>query len=654
MIDVAFAVAYAVLLVAAIVVSRSLATAAILVAVGVGTSGVLVQFLATNGVEVRYRLLQWWLAVTLAAVVGAGAYLSRGRPNRLTRTAVILVGGSSAVVALGFVAARLLAPGSPGPLTSVGLLITRSSAEDNAKWLNAAAELAAGAPVDAWANVGGPLLLLLTMCATLLSTASIAFYGGVNEVAVSAGTLILAESTMIVLAPFALTPLVEARIRRRVDGRPRPIRSAIPWPMLLLGIAIAVTANTLMLYYGHLTLQYTMIVLALWVSAFVGWRRAGAALVLTTLAVVTVAQVWFPLSPVALILLVAGVGGGLWWGLRRRDRRALAVAASFGVTLVLMWDFLRSSISYSLGLAGDGASAATVVGGAVRGVVALAVPTLPLFAQNGGTEIVSTLFAAVTVAAVIAAVVVLREAGGRRYLLRFGPIVVLVGYTILVTFADYFAVGHGPGYATNKLTFAVAVPILAVCLPVGLLAFDRGARAMTALRWAALAGVVMLLVVDTFLPRAVTEFKPSLWPTTSGDPQPYWWPAEVRATADQPLATNPVGCVYLPQGAERPSVLPDGQRAYSCTRILTGVAGQEGPGQALVRWTLDEWLGNTSLWDHYQTYFALMSPDARNRKVILLDDDSRVVGIETLQSLMDRFPARPDDTGAADGSGAGS
>lgn len=642
MLDVAFAVVYVGLLVATLVVLRSAATAAILVAAGVGLSGVLLQFLGTNGMAVRYSLLQWWLAATFAAILGVAVLLRRREPVRMTRTALLLTAGTSAVVAAAFVASRLFAPGAPGPLTSVGYLITRGSAEDNAKWLNAAAQLASDVTVDAWANVGGPLLLLLTLAATLVSTASVALYGGVNEVAVSAGTLVLSEILLIVLAPFALAPLIEARLRRKPDGRPQPI----PWPLLLLGVAIIVTATTLLLPYGHLTLQYTLLVLTLWTAAFLTWRRKGAALVATTLAVITTAEVWFPLNVVALALLIAGIVAGLWWALRRRrPRAALAVAATFGVVLVLMWDFLSSSIEYSLGVSGGASSAAgATLGGAVRGVVALihaAAPSLTLFSQNGGSEVVSTLFAAITVASVIGALLVLRDVGGRRYALRFAPIAVLVTYTALVTFADYFAVGKGPGYATNKLTFAVAIPTLAATVPIGLLALDRGRRSMTALRWAALAGVAMLLVVDTFLPRAVIQLKPSLWPTTSGDPQPYWWPAEVRATADQPLASNPVGCVYLPQGADKPSVLQDGQRAYSCTRLLTGVAGMEGPGQGLVQWTLDEWLTNESQWDHYQQYFNQMIPEARNRKVILLDDDSKVVGIETLQSLMDRFPADP-------------
>lgn len=643
MVDAVFAVAFAALLIAIVAVLRSPASAAVLVALGITGSGVLLQFIATNGVNVRLDALQWWLAITLVVLLAVAIAMRRREPVRVARSALLLVCGSSIVVALGLLAFRALAPGSPGPLTGVGYLISRSSAEDNAKWLNAAAELASGDVVNAWPNVGGPLLLLMTLSATLVSAASVLLYGGVNEVAVSVGTLITSEMAMIAVAPFAVAPLVESRIRRSRDGRP----SRIPWPPLLASIIIVTAAMCLLLYFGHLTLQFTILILTLWVCAFIAWRRKGAALVATTLAVAMTAEVWFPLNVVALGLLVGLVALGVIAMIRRqRMRDAAIVTATALVVLVLMYDFLRSSIEYSLGTSGGQVSTvAASIGGAVRGVVALALPSLPLFSQPGGTEVVTALFGAITVAAAVAALVVLRDSGGRRYLLRFAPIAILTAYTLLVTLADYWAVGKGPGYATNKLTFAIAVPILTATLPVGLLLLDRGQRGMTSLRWFALAGVVMLLVLDTFLPRALIQLKPSLWPTTSGDPQPYWWPAEVRDTADQPLSSNPVACIYLPQGAERPSVLPDGQRAYSCTRLLTGIAGQDDEGAGIVQWTLDEWLSNESLWDHYQAYFAGMPQSARDRDVILLDLDSKVVGIETLQYLMDRYPAETDASG---------
>lgn len=637
MTDVVFAGAYIALLVAILVVLRSPAAMAVLTAVGIGLSGATLQFMGISGFNVTLPILQWWLGATFALILVAAIASRRRWPQRPNRTSLVLVLGSSAGIALLFVISRLLAPGSPGPLSSVGHLVTLSSAEDNAKWLNAAAELASGVTVDAWASVGGPLLLLLTLAATLIGSVSQVLFGGVNEVAVSAGTPLLGEMLLIVIAPFAMGPVIEGRFRRV----PAEKASTVPWPILLLGVSVLVTALILLLNYGHLTLQFTIIVLTLWTTTFISWRRSQASLILSSIAVITAAEVWFPLNLVAVALLLGFLTLGIA-GLvsRRRLAASGALVASALVLSVLMWDFLRSSISYSLGL--DGTAAAAGASGAARGIVALAVPSLPLFSQPGGTEVVTAIFGTLTVLSVIGALLLLRSGSDRHYVFRFTPIILLVVYTLLVTLADFWAVGKGPGYATNKLTFAVAIPILAATLPVAMLALDRGERRMTSLRWFALGGVVMLLMLDTFLPRALVQLKPNLWPPTSGDPQPYWWPAEVRATGDQPLASNPIGCVYLPQGAERPSVLTDGQRAYSCTRLLTGLAGQNVPDAGLVQWTIDEWLGNESLWDRYHQYFNQMTPEARQRQVILLDNDSRVVGIESLQTLLDRYPPSTD------------
>lgn len=638
MFDVFLAVVLLALLVAIVVVSRSLTTSALLVSLGIGVSGVALQFASSAGLSVTLATSQWWLLATLLAIVAAAIVLRRRSPQPYVKSAFYLLLGTSVAVALLAVATRFLAPGAPGPLTGVGYLITRTGAEDNAKWLNAAAELAGGTPVDSWANVGGPLLLLLTLSATLISAFSQLLYGGINEVAVSAGSLILSEWLLVVLSPLAVAPLVEARLRT-VDGWRR-----IPWPYLLLSVAIAVSGVTVLLNLGHLTLQYTILTFTLWVGVFMVSRTVQHARLLATFAVITTAEVWFPINVLTVGLMLAVVVWAIRGIIRNNDRPArYASLAGIVVLLVLMWGFLSSSILYALGI-GTSSGTAMGTGGSAHGVVASIIPALlPLFASPGGTEIVSAIVGAMTVVAVLGAYLMLRrpQQAGWSSLVPFAPVAAMTLYAILITFADFWAVGDGPGYATNKLTYAITIPILVCAAPIALLHFDRAEKVMTPLRWLALGGVVALLVLDSLLPRAIIQFKPSIWPSTAGDPQPYWWPGEVRPTADQPLTSNPIGCIYLPPGAEKPSVLFNGQRAYSCTRLLTGVAGQDVPAASVVQWTLDEWLQNESMWDKYHRYFELLTPETRARTLILLDNDSKVVGVESIQSLLDRYPAQP-------------
>jgi hypothetical protein len=636
--DLLFAVIFLGVPIASIIITRSAALTAVLVAGAFGVSGVLLQFVGTTFGPMSLRPLQAWLAVTLLLVLAAAWWGRRWETHPLTRQSTLVILGSAAVAAVVFVLARLLAPGSPAPLSGVGYLIERTGAEDNAKWLNTAAQLAGGNSVDTWSNVGGPLVLVLVVSATVISVLSTLLYGGVNEVAVSAGSLILSEFLMVVVAPFAVAAL--AQVRRR--WAPAGPRSSLPWPFALLSVVTLASGVAVLLVLGHLTLQYTLLMLTLWVSVFLVSYRTAHARTIMTIGVVCLAEVWFPLNVLAVGLLVALIAYSVRGLVTRRGPTRVYLATlvtSAGVT-VLMFDFLRSSIGYALGIDGQTASAAG--SGAARGISAVTVPTLPLFGSPGGTETVTYVIAGLAVATTLGAAAVLSPLSrSRGVLLALAPVGALVTYAAVVTLADFWSIGSGPNYASQKLGFAVALPVLVATLPVALTWLDRPRAGMTPARWVAVGAVAALLVFDTLIPRAVIQAKPALWPSAQGDPPPYWWPAEVTEAADQPLSRNPIGCVYLPQGAERPSVLIDGPKAYSCTRILAGLAGQGVPAAGLVQWQLDEWLQNESNWDHYHQYLSQMSPEVRGRVVIILDEEDQVIGLETLQSLLDRYPPAP-------------
>ena len=68
------------------------------------------------------------------------------------------------------------------------------------------------------------------------------------------------------------------------------------------------------------------------------------------------------------------------------------------------------------------------------------------------------------------------------------------------------------------------------------------------------------------------------------------------------------------------------------------------PPARFVAWQLDEWLQNTSYWDYYAPALNSISEDVRARNVILLGDKDKVVGLASLQSLLDRYPAAAEYT----------
>lgn len=624
-------------LVATVIVSRNVALGSAIVAAGFGVSGALLQFVGVRGADVTLGAAQAWLVATVL-VLFVMALITRRRPSTRTngpqapRWPWIIAGASAAL----FLMSRALAPFAPSPLSSVGHLITRVSAEDNAKWVDASAKLVGEVPLDTWANVGGPLILLLTLAASMIAGVSVLLYGGVNEVAIAAGTPILAQHLLIVASPFALTPLVVAATKIRGTKR------ILPSYTYILGAVVLWATVTVLLTLGHITLQYVLLILTLWVAAFLiasPYIRG-----FTSLAVASLAMVWFPLGPISLTVLGAGLIVGVRAWLRPQSRvLGGTLVVSFGALAFLLFEFLRSSLTYSLGISAlsfEGSGG----GGAAGGVSAISFPTLPLFSDPGGTEEVTTTLLALTIFGVLGALY--GFAAGTTDILktavRFAPVSLLCAFASAVAVLDFWAVGDGPGYGALKIAFACLIPVLVTTLPLAIVAVTPGGKDGAALRVGLVAVVILVLSLDTLLPRALMQLKPSLWPSTVGNP--YWGPAEVKPTGSQPLTTNPISCAFLPQGSSAPSALPWGQTAYSCTRLLSGVAGMGTEAAVLTDWQLTEWLQDRSLWDSYHGYISMLHPEVKNRSVILMNTDKEVVGIDSINYLLERYPPSPSDS----------
>jgi hypothetical protein len=53
-----------------------------------------------------------------------------------------------------------------------------------------------------------------------------------------------------------------------------------------------------------------------------------------------------------------------------------------------------------------------------------------------------------------------------------------------------------------------------------------------------------------------------------------------------------------------------------------------------------EWLTNTPAWTDVYGYLAGMPDEVKRKPVILLDKGSNVIGLESVNSLLQRFPGR--------------
>jgi hypothetical protein len=642
--NVAFLIAYVALPVASFLLVRSLTWITVALGAAIAFVGAFVDFMINRGIHWDLLSLQVALLVAMLAVFIAAAFVSRRSrpwppvPFRRQMSSVL------APVILGFafvLLSRLLAAPTAGAFTGVGFLVVRQSAEDNAKWLDFAGQLIPGTPIVQGVAMGGPLQLLMVLAATLLAVVSLIAFGGVNEVFVAANSVIYLEFALAMLAPFALAPLAEMRVRRASGDKGRAF---IPAPVIWVSSLVLVVGSLAASGYGHLTLQYVFLVVGVWASLFLAGSRIPHAYLLTSLTVAIASIVWFPLTVVTIVILFGSAAYLVASAVRAR-RLSAVPWLSLGLVVavvVMMWSSLASVLRYMADLPEATASAVAGFGGGAHAVVAgFPIPSLQLLSSQGGTEVIQPALGLLTVAsAVLGAMFVARQRAGLSRLAKatpFVPLVLLVGYALALSiFGTWFA-GSGPAYGANKSTFAFSIIVLAVTLPFALMEIDRRRGGLTAVRILAIVGVVYLLTIDTILPRAITYLSPEQWPTNVGDERGYWWPAEVRNTADQSIASNPIGCIYLPPGAEAPSALPEGQRTYSCTRILSGLSGEDAGGQVLVDLLRREWLTNTPAWTAPWGDMIHLAPEVLDKQFILLGLDNKVVGLESLRTLLDRY-----------------
>lgn len=635
MLDLVLASLFVLLPLVTFIVTRSMTWTAVGLIFGFGVAGNAVQSSMALGANWNVRSLQWLAVGVLVVVLVLGAVF--GRSGRGMRRQWVVIVVPMVLIGAFLIAMRLLAPGGPGPLTAVGYFINHPLAEDNAKWLHLTSQLADGRDIVFNGYAGGPMLLMMSMMAALIAVLSTVMLGGVNEVAVAANTVLGLQFLLIALVPVAFAPLAERKIA--LDSR----RVFVVAPLVWTGMIVLFLASSVITSYGHLSLQFVLIVLVLWALVFVlDW--AGQARLLMTLAIATTASVWLPFNILGLVLLV----GTLVWVLRSRNWRGLL---AWAVTVVVVWDALISSTLYLFGIdlgadtAGGGELAGEVVtGGGVEALPEQVATASSLFTAPGGVEQIGPILALLAVAALLFVVWLMSAAlrtGSWVSAVPFVPVIALGAYLLAIQVGDAITTGAAPHYGGHKLGFALTVMVLAAMLPIALAGLGGSIGSMSLLRWMSIGAVLVLLTLDTTLPRAISALSPMLWPKVDTAAPQYWSAAEVRDAASQPISSLPVACLFAPPETAVPTALPFGQESYACTRLLVGLSGLEGQVGSLPSWLQTDWLSNRQNWDDFYGSLVDSTAGIRGRTVVLMDTDGQVAGLATWGSLLDRNAPRP-------------
>jgi hypothetical protein len=640
--NIAFLIAFLALPVLSYIWVRSITWLAIWIFASAAVVGSLIDFTIRNGQLWDLPSLQFALLVSLL-IVAIAAFASRElRPGASVKIQAIAIGAPVAVAFIFIIISRLLAVGHAGPWSAVGYFVQRIYAEDNAKWLDFSGQLVTGDPVSQAVAMGGPLQLAVVLAATVFAVISQIAFSGVNQVFVASNSILFLQFGLAVISPITLAPFVEANLRNADKTRLK-----FPAPVIWTAAIVIMVASFAVSGLGHLTFQYAFIVAGLWISVFLVGSSVPHARVLTSVAAAVLLIVWFPLIPISMVIYAALIIYFIHQLVRAKNKSAytslvIPIAVTI-LTLVFVWEAMTSTLTYIFEIGSVTASGSTQTFGGSLGASAHAVidtlmPTLQVLNSSGGTEIASPLLGILALlTAVLALINVNRRMDSAQATARaFAPLALIATYAFALGTLGTWYSGSGPNYGAQKMTFFAVILTIVVCAPFAIMEIDRAKPTLTPARVGAVVGIVFLISIDGLLPRAMTYTSPEQWPSTELN-RNYWWPAEVRDTANQSIASNPVGCIYLEPGDALPTVLKDGQRMYACTRILAGLSGMDSTAQGLVDFQRREWFTNEAAWLNEYPNLQLLSAEVRAKQLILISGNNDVVGLETIDRLMQRY-----------------
>ena len=620
-------------------ISRNATLVVVVIAVGLGLGGNLVQTTIALGVGWTVYGLQILVLAVLLIIVLLVTWLSRRELEKQgsRRRQFLVLGVPALLIGAGLIVLRLMAPDSAGALTAVGYLISHPLAEDNAKWLHLTSQLAQGTEISFNGYAGGPLLLGMAVVASLISTLSMVLLGGVNEVAVATNTLIGTQFLLIAITPFVFAVFAQGKFRGLTDTK-RLVPVAATWTaMFVLVLASAVVTS-----YGHLSMQFILLVLVLWAGVFL-LETPFLLRLSATLLIATSASVWLPLNVLGFTIIVVAVVVVI-------RRRSAIGGALVIVTAAVSWNAIFSSALYVFGFgaasgAGAGAGAGTGAGGGTEGAAAIPTWTVDLAASThlfkapGGTEIATPvlgILAAVAVLIVAWAYLHRQNDPSLSTAMPFLPITVFGAYTLVITIGDAIITGGAPHYGGQKIMFAFVIMALVATLPLALMLTES-----SVFLGLTIGAVLVLLTADSLLPRALSALSPVLWPTVNASAPQYWAVAEVNGKADQPILDSPIACFAVPPASTVPTALPSGQDSYACTRLLIGINGLEGKAGSLPNWLQTDWMSNRTNWDEFYGSLLESTRPLASRSVIVMGDEKQLLGLQPWGLVLSRNAPLP-------------
>lgn len=561
------------------------------------------------------------------ALIGLAIFFRRSKhlASPVAQYAVILPFASLVIAGVLVVARLVTIPENPLLFAGAGRL---AYAEDNAKWLNFASNLAQDNLLNFKDGTTGSLAVLLVISGAVAWLASLVFLGGANEPGIAIGAVLGLHAAVIVMAPLMLSPIVTKYFSKSGtrESAHTPVQSLPVVAGIVLALLFVVAAMGAIGTFGHLSLAVVMLQLLFWLAFMIYQWSENQDLPLITLIGASVALTWLPLPPLGIaISLVAVLLAAMRWRKSRTRGNGVSTALLGLLTLILFW-LTTPEVTY------------------------LSATTLPststdLVFAEGGTMAPNNfelLVFFVTLVGSIAYVWVQRSKLSKGDIWRVYPLVLLFGFSAAVYAYDYLVASDGwPHYGARKLGYLAVVVSTAVLLPIAFQGFQSVTR-KTNIAFYSAAGVTIMafLLSQTFTQASYTTFKRDAWlslDTRVIDAKkiPDYWVQEVspQNREQDSMQGYPIACVQVERGVIEPGI----NDAYFCTRFLLSLHGVESYTNAMFYPVL------VAPSDGNIGAMQALPPEILGLDVLVLNSDGNVTGVITVSEYIELYANQDGD-----------
>ena len=589
----------------AIVVFLSLKTRSLNVAVavpllGILSTGIIIQSSHFFGFQWNSNSISLLLIIVIS-VGAATAVRETGPPVDIIWSRQFLAVGIPVMgILILITVSRLLAKHQlDGLLTNILYI----NSEDNAKWTNVTSLIVQGNSLVI-SDIGGVVTTYLVVCAGFIKVLFPMFGLNNSEISVSILTVVCGQLSLIILAPLSLLPLTNLLSPGRYAWK------AIPgfW----LSSLIIAGGSTSFQSLGQLASQFVLC-LAVYSVCILLTSRANRKsghlrLFIGLLCVVATASAWLPLQLLTAIIPVIAVGVALFINTRSSNKMILNLSSKVILALILAaspvaiesWRYLTFSKSnfQNLLLAGGATNTVNPILSILPICLFILIMVKRQAPETNSTEWMSDL----------------------RNHENTAVLLLVSSFTIAVIYVDYVRTGTAH-YGSLKVQYMCALILIITMVPIAVAIITVSELPIPGFILAGTCSMLLLFSLsgDVTFTALTTKLRANQWPEIAIWNKEVNWQAYITdmTLSEKKIVDMPIACGEIVVGKRYWNVT---YGTYLCTRHLVALAGLEKAGGPLVEWQLRaNWIGSLN-------YLRMMPDEVKNRNVLILSAEGKVVG----------------------------